>query len=127
MGLFLYTRNCKVKMYLKGQCHEIFCFCFFYESVSPQPQSIPLGPFRIFLKICGYIRKSRCTRHQWQILPTVSLVLLIPVANLPPVSPIPAANCHRHQIHQRQICHRCSVNDTGVKQWEQYRTADNLK
>ncbi len=30
---------------LKGQCHEIFCFWFFYESVSPQPQSIPLGPF----------------------------------------------------------------------------------
>ncbi len=42
---------------LKGQC----CFWFFYESVSPQPQSIPLGPFRIFSKIRGDIRKSRCT------------------------------------------------------------------
>jgi hypothetical protein len=30
---------------LKGQCHEIFCFWFFHESVSPQPKSIPLGPF----------------------------------------------------------------------------------
>jgi hypothetical protein len=30
--------------------------------------------------------------HQWQILPPVSVVLLIPVANLPPVSTIPAAN-----------------------------------
>ena len=46
---------------LKGQCHEIFCFWFFYESVSPQPRSIPLGPFQIFSKICGDIRKSRCT------------------------------------------------------------------
>jgi hypothetical protein len=44
-----------------GQSHEIFCFCFFYESVSPQPQSIPLGPFQFFSKICGDIHKSRCT------------------------------------------------------------------
>ncbi len=29
---------------LKGQCHEIFASGFFHESVSPQPQSIPLGP-----------------------------------------------------------------------------------
>ncbi len=54
----------------------------------------------------------------WQILPPVSLVLLIPVANLPQVSTIPAANllpvsttlvanCHRYQRHRRQICHRC--------------------
>ncbi len=46
---------------LKGQCHEIFCFWFFYESVTPQPQSIPLGPFRIFSKIRGDIRSSRLT------------------------------------------------------------------
>jgi hypothetical protein len=31
------------------------------ESVSPQPQSSPLGPFRIFSKIRGDIRKSRRT------------------------------------------------------------------
>ncbi len=108
------------KMYrLKGQCHEIFCFWFFHESVSLQPQRIPLGSFQIFPKIHGDIRKSRCTtginitggnfatgvndtsgkiatsihdtggnfchryqRHpRRQILPPVSLVLLIPVAN----------------------------------------------
>ncbi len=45
----------------KGQCHEIFHFCFFHESVSPKPLSIPLGPFWIFLKICRDIRSSRCT------------------------------------------------------------------
>jgi hypothetical protein len=30
-----------------------FASGFFHESVSPQPQSIPLGPFRIFSKIRG--------------------------------------------------------------------------
>jgi hypothetical protein len=30
---------------LKGQCHEIFDFWFFHESVSPKPLIIPLGPF----------------------------------------------------------------------------------
>ncbi len=60
----------------------------------------------------------RYQRHQWQILPPVSLVLLIQVANLPPVSTIPTANlppvsttpvanCQRYQRHRRQICHRC--------------------
>ncbi len=38
-----------------------FASGFFHESVSPQPQSIPLGPFQIFSKIRGDIRKSRCT------------------------------------------------------------------
>ncbi len=44
---------------LQGQCHEIFCFWIFHESVSPQPQSIPLGPLKFFSKIRGDIRKSR--------------------------------------------------------------------
>ncbi len=47
--------------YLKGQCHEIFCFWFFHESVSPQLQNIPFRPFRIFSKIRRDIRESRCT------------------------------------------------------------------
>jgi hypothetical protein len=82
---------------LKGQCHDIFCCWFFYESVSPQPQSIPLGTLRIFSKIRGDIRKSRCTTGitdtvdkfatgvndtGGQFLPPVLLVLLTPVANL---------------------------------------------
>jgi hypothetical protein len=44
-------------IFLKGQCHEIFCFWFFHKTVSPQPQSIPLGPFQIFSEIRGDIRK----------------------------------------------------------------------
>jgi hypothetical protein len=34
---------------------------FFHESVSPKHLSVPLWPFRIFSKICGDIRGSRCT------------------------------------------------------------------
>jgi hypothetical protein len=37
--------------HLKEQCSETFCFWFFHESVSPQPQIIPLRSFRIFSKI----------------------------------------------------------------------------
>jgi hypothetical protein len=36
---------------LKGQCREVFSAGFYHESVSPQTQSIPTGPFQIFLKI----------------------------------------------------------------------------
>jgi hypothetical protein len=70
---------------------------------------------------CQRHRRQNCRRyqqHRRQIFPPVSLVLLIPVANLPPVSAIPVAklppvttmpvaNCHRYQRHRRQICHRC--------------------
>ncbi len=57
-----------------------------------------------------------CHRYQWhrrQISPPVSLVLLTPVANLPPVSTTPVANCHRYK---RQIirtisgCRHLKVN-----------------
>jgi hypothetical protein len=38
---------------------RFFAFGSFHESVSPQPQSIPLRPFQIFSKIRGDIRSSR--------------------------------------------------------------------
>jgi hypothetical protein len=37
----------------------LFASSCFHESVSPQPQSIPLGPFQIFSQIRGDIRSSR--------------------------------------------------------------------
>jgi hypothetical protein len=88
---------------VKGTVSRDFLILFFYESVSPQPQSIPLGPFRIFSKIHGDIRKSRCTtgvndtggkfatgvNDTGGKLPPVSTT---PAANLPPVSTTPAAN-----------------------------------
>jgi hypothetical protein len=47
---------------LKGTVSRDFLLLvFFRESFSLQPQSIPLGPFQIFSKIRGDIRKSRCT------------------------------------------------------------------
>jgi hypothetical protein len=39
---------------------QIICFRFFNESSSPKPLKITLESFRIFSKIRGDIRKSRC-------------------------------------------------------------------
>jgi hypothetical protein len=44
-------------MHFKGQCHEIFDFRVFRESVSLKS----LRPFRFFSKIRENIRTSRCT------------------------------------------------------------------
>ncbi len=117
---------------LKGQCHKIFCFRFFSWITFPQAPDnndrIISNFFRKFTVIfasqganCHWYQQHRrqiCHWYQWhrrQILPPVPLVLLTPVANLPPVSTIPApvsttpvANCHRYQRHWRQICHRCN-------------------
>jgi len=108
----------------KGQCHKIFCFRFFHESVSPQPRICHFQKFaEIFASQSGSLlsttrcQRHRCQRHwrqncsrfqrhrqqishryKWhwrQILPPVLLVLLIPVAS-----------CHRYQRHRWQICHR---------------------
>ncbi len=49
---------------------RFFASGFFHESVSPQPQSIPLRPFRIFSKILGDIRGSRFAtgvNDRWQM------------------------------------------------------------
>ncbi len=90
-----------------------FCFWFFYESVSPQPQSIPLGSFRIFSKIRGDTGGNFATgvKDTGGKLPPVSTT---PAANFPPVSTTPAANFATSSP--------CAV-DTG----EQYQAADTLK
>jgi hypothetical protein len=46
---------------LKGRCHKIFCFRFFYGSSSPKLLKITLGRFKFFSNTQGDIRKSRCT------------------------------------------------------------------
>ena len=101
---------------------RFFASGFFHKSPSPKPLIITFGSFRIFSKIRGDIRKSRCTtggkfasgikRHRRQILPSVSLVLLTPVANLPLVSAIPAANLPPVSTTAT------GINDTGGKQWD---------
>ncbi len=65
--------NCTVVCtndYLKGSVTRSFASGFFHESVSPQPQSILLGPFQIFSKIHGGVESQ----------------------GAPPVSTTPAAN-----------------------------------
>ncbi len=109
---------------------RFFASGFFHESPSPKPLKITVGSFRIFSKIRGDIRKSKCTTNVndtsgkfatgvndigGKKLPPVSTT---PAANLPPVSSTPAANfatssacvsttpvanCHRCRWHQWQI------------------------
>ncbi len=83
-------------IFLKGTVSRDFLLLvFFHESVSPKPLSIPLGPFRIFSKIREDCRRYQ--RHRRQILPPVSLVLLIVDTG---------GKLHRYQRRRRQICHR---------------------
>ncbi len=58
--IYLYS-ICGIYCILHTMDTRFFVSDIFHESVSPQSQSIPLGPFQIFSKIRGDIRKSRCT------------------------------------------------------------------
>jgi len=132
--------------FLKGQCHEIFCFRFFSWISFPQALEYTIRAVSNFfensrrysqLKVDHRYQRHRgvndaggkiaagindtggkfasgIKRHRRQILPSVSLVLLtpvanlplvsaIPAANLPPVSTTPVANCHLYQRHA-QLC-----------------------
>jgi hypothetical protein len=80
-GLFNDRTDTFKSIALKGQCHEIFSSGFFHESVSPQPQSIPLDRFEFFRKFAEIFAS--------QGTPPVSTTL---AAKLPPVSTTPAAN-----------------------------------
>jgi hypothetical protein len=59
---------------------DFLLLVYFHESVSPQSQSILLGPFRFFSKIRGDIHKSRCTtgiNDRWQICEYSKTALLV--------------------------------------------------
>ena len=75
---------------LKGQCHEIFCFWFFSWISFPPAPEYPIRTVSNFFENSRRYSQvkvhHRCQRHRRQNLRPVSLVLLIPVANLPPVS-----------------------------------------
>jgi hypothetical protein len=114
-----------------------FCFWFFFhESVSPQPQSIPLKPFQIFSKINRDICKSRCTTSindtggkfandtgghiATGIKDTggkIAAVSTTPAAFLPPVSTTLAANFATRfaSVVDSGGKFAISVNDTGGK------------
>ncbi len=69
-----------IQCFWRDSVTRFFASGFFHESFFPQPQSIPLGTFRIFSKIRGDIRNSRCTTG------------INDTGNLPTVSRTPAAN-----------------------------------
>jgi hypothetical protein len=59
LHLFVASKTNKfATFYLKVQCQKIFNLRF---STWISFSQAPLGPFRIFLKICGDIHSSRCT------------------------------------------------------------------
>jgi hypothetical protein len=87
----------------------LLVFCM--HQFPPSPRVFHLDRFEFFRKFAE-IFASQCAPQV-----SFSLALLIPAANLPPVSTIlaanlppvsttPVANCHRCQRHRRQICHR---------------------
>ncbi len=63
-------------MLLKGQCHEIFCFWFFYESVSPPAPEYPIRTVSNFFETSRRYSQvkvhHRCRWHPWQIMRTIS-------------------------------------------------------
>ncbi len=105
-GIMSSKKKSQTTVPLKGQCHEIFCFWFFSWISFPPAPEYPIRTVSNFfensrrysqLKVHHRYQRHRrqiwhrCQRHRRQILLPVSLVLLIPVANLPPVSTTPAA------------------------------------
>jgi hypothetical protein len=96
-------------MSLEGTVSRDFLLLvFFMNQFPPSPRVFHLDRFVFFRKFaeifasqganCRWYQRHRWQichryqRHRWQIFPLFSLALLIPVANLPPVSTIPAAN-----------------------------------
>jgi hypothetical protein len=72
---------------LKGQCHEIFCFWFFFmNQFPPSSRVFHLDRFEFFRKFANLPPVSTTPAAK---LPPVSTT---PVANLPPVSATPVAN-----------------------------------
>jgi hypothetical protein len=94
-----------------------FASGFFHESVSPQPQSIPLGPFKIFSKIHGDIRMSRFATGINNTGGKFATGVNDTGGNLPPVSTTPAANFATSfpSIVDTGGKFATRVNDTGGK------------
>jgi hypothetical protein len=115
----------------KGKVSRDFrLLVFFHKSVSPKHLSIPLRPFRIFSKICGDIRGSRCTTGvddtggKWKkssrrkisiilfgylwVVELTDIYIFAFKFTLRCLQPdIVLIICHRCQRHRWQICRRC--------------------
>ena len=83
----------------------------YHELVSPQAPEYTIWAVSNFFKnLRRYSQLNvdhRYQRHRQQILPPVSLVLLIPVTNLPPATTIPAANLLPVSTTPVANCHWC--------------------
>ncbi len=118
---------------LKGQCHEIFCFWFFSWTSFPQASDYTIKAVSNFfensrryshLKVCHRCQKTFKQKNfnnlVWTPLGSrvniyVNFCLQVHFKvsaawycchNLPPVSLIPVAICHRRRWHRWQICRR---------------------
>ncbi len=101
---------------IRGTVSRDFLLQVFFMNQFPPAPKYPIRTISNFVE--NSLRYSQVKVHHWyqqhrrQIFPPVSLVLLIPVSNLPPVSMTLVASCHLYQQHrcQRyrwQICLRC--------------------
>jgi hypothetical protein len=75
---FIYEHRARerlLSLHPEAQWHDIFDFWFFFhESVSPKPLRIPLGPFRIFLKISGDIL---VTGGKWKNSSIIKVLIIL--------------------------------------------------
>ncbi len=98
-------------IYLKGQCHEIFCFRFFSWITFPQA---PDNNIRIISNFFENLRRysqvkvhHRCQRHRWQIRHRCQWHRWQIAGG---INNIGGKFCHQFPLccwHRWQICHRC--------------------
>ncbi len=127
--------NLRTSWLVKRQCHEIFCFRFFYESSSPKPLKITLESFWIFWKIPGDIRKSRCTTGINDTSSKFATGINDTCGKFATcINDTCGKFCHQFRWccwYWWRICHRCPRYPRQIchsgKHWEQYQTADNWK
>jgi hypothetical protein len=81
-------------IYLNDSATRFFASGFFHESSSPKPLKITVGSFRIFSKIRGDIRKSRCTTGINDIGGNLPPLSRTPAVNLPPAGCSIACTVH---------------------------------
>ncbi len=118
-SLKLWTYFFSEKHTLKGQCHEIFCFWFFFMNQFPPAPEYPIRTVLNFfensqrysqVKVC-----HRYQRHRWQICHRCQQHCVNDTGGkfatgindtggkLPPLSTTPVAICLRYQRHRWQI------------------------
>jgi hypothetical protein len=101
----------------KDSVTRFFASCFFHESPSSKPLILTLGSFRIFSKIRGDIRKSRCTTGVNDTGGKLPRVSTTPAANFAPSSPclIDTGGKFAIGVNNTGGTFAAGVNDAGGK------------